>query len=336
MPTVPRSRSSPEEFQVEEVSLFPPSGRGTHTHLWVEKRLRTTDDVLRTLARELDLQQRAVGYAGRKDRLAVTRQWFSVPVTDAERLASLEIAGARVLARERHDERLRVGQLVGNRFRLQVREVDEAAGHAAAETLARLHERGLANRFGPQRFGHDGRNVERGRRILASRYLRGDRRRALLMVSALQSEVFNRVLERRTAALDELLPGDLAIVHATADYLLVTDPAAVADRVAAFEISATGPIFGTKMRRPQGEAAALEDAVMTELDLPAAGRLFLPRGLRLFGDRRPLRVRPKDARAVWRDGVLELRFELPAGSYATVLLEELFPEGFEEGPASPE
>lgn len=328
---MPRIRSQPEDFVVEEVALYPPLGHGPHTHLWVEKRRRTTDDVLRALAEALDLPRREVGYAGRKDKHAVTRQWFSVPVTDPRRLAGLELDGARILARERHAERLRVGQLRGNRFLLTVREVDEAQGERARENLARLRERGLPNRFGRQRFGRDGKNAERGLTILASERVRGDRRRAWLMISALQGLVFNRVLERR--ACDGLLPGDLAVVHDTGDFVLVDDPRAEAGRLAAFEISATGPIFGSKMRSPRGAARDLEDAVMAELGLPARGPRRPPRGVRLYGDRRPLRVRPANARANREAGSLRLGFELPAGSYATVLLEELFPEGVDEGPA---
>jgi len=333
---LPRIRTVPEDFEVEEISLYPPSGQGPHTWLWIEKRRRTTDDVLRSLAAVLDLPRREIGYAGRKDRLALTRQWFSVPVAGGERLVALEEleasdAGFRVLASERHSERLRVGQLRGNRFLLTVREVGEAAAVQARETLARLAVHGMPNRFGRQRFGRDGKNPERGARILEMKYLRGDRRRAWLMVSAFQSQVFNRVLERRAGALDRLLPGDVAIVHDTGDLFVVADPEAESQRLAGFEISATGPIFGFKMRSPGGEAAELERRVMAEFGLPPRGPASTPRGLKLFGDRRPLRVQPRDAAAELRGDALTLRFELPAGSYATVLLEELFPDGFEEG-----
>jgi tRNA pseudouridine13 synthase len=333
---MPRIRTVPEDFEVEESPLYTPSGEGPHTWLWIEKRGRNTDDVLRALAAALDLPRREIGYAGRKDRQAVTRQWFSVPVSRDDRLAALagledSDPGFRILARERHSERLRVGQLLGNRFRLTVREVDDAAAAAARETLERLAVRGMPNRFGRQRFGRDGKNAERGARILASDRLRGDRRRALLMVSAFQSQVFNRVLERRAATLDRLLPGDVAVVHETGGLFVVDDPGAEAERLSRFEVSATGPIFGFKMRSPRGEAAAIEGEVMAEFGLPPRGPASTPRGLKLFGDRRPLRVQPRDAGAETQDGVLVLRFELPAGSYATVLLDEVFPDGFEEG-----
>ncbi len=337
---MPRIRSIPEDFEVEESLLYALEGSGPHLYLKIEKRLCNTDDVARSLARALDLHRRDVGYAGRKDRLAVTRQWFSVPARAAAGLEGWRHPGTRILERERHSEKLRVGQLAGNRFRLRVREVSEVAGRQAGERLQALAERGMPNRFGRQRFGRDGRNVERGASILRSERVKGNRQTAWLMVSALQSAVFNRVLELREAPLDVLEAGDVAIVHATGEAFLVTEPPD-RSRLESFELSPTGPIFGTKMLWPRGQTAELERQAMADLGLGDPRRLDLPRGLKLFGDRRPLRVQPRGAECVWKDGVtpegcqesaLELTFELPAGSYATVLLEELFPDGFDEGP----
>ncbi len=334
---MPRIRTAPEDFEVEERLLYALDGSGPHLYLQIEKRLCNTDEVARSLARVLDVPRRDVGYAGRKDRVAVTRQWFSVPAHAAAGLEDWRHAGARIVARELSGEKLRVGQLTGNRFRLLVREVEEQAGAEAGEQLARLTRHGMPNRFGRQRFGRDGRNVERGARILRSKRLQGNRQTAWLMVSALQSAVFNRVLELRSSPLDVLDEGDVAIDHATGEVFLVTEPPDPG-RLERFELSPTGPIFGTKMQSPRGDTAEVERRAMADLGLGDPRRLALPRGLKLFGDRRPLRVQPRDAACVWRGGVtlgqrdtLELTFELPAGSYATVLLEELFPEGFEEG-----
>ncbi|HEX9731520.1 MAG TPA: tRNA pseudouridine(13) synthase TruD [Thermoanaerobaculia bacterium] len=328
---MPRIRAQPEDFVVEELPLFPPTGEGTHTHLWIEKRLRTTDDVARDLARAVGVPPREVGYAGRKDRHAVTRQWFSVPELAPEQARGLELPDARVLDAVRHTHRLRVGQLRGNRFRLRVREVDAEDAERAAERLDELRRRGLPNRFGRQRFGRDGGNVARGTEMLRGGRLRGDRRQALLMISALQSAVFNQVLDARADSYDRLLEGDVAMTHATGLCFPVREPEAETERLASFEVSPTGPIFGTKMQRPRGAAAAIEDAAMARFDLPPASALALPRELRLHGGRRPLRIRLEDVRSDWDDGVMGLDFTLPAGSYATILVAELFPGKLEEG-----
>lgn len=333
----PTIRSRPEDFTVEEIQLFPLDGEGAHTYLWIEKRERTSDEIWKALAAVLDLPQREVGYAGRKDRHAVTRQWFSIPASHEPRLDPMpEPEGWRILERVRHSQRLRVGQLAGNRFRLTVRNVGSEELDTAEENLRRIHARGLPNRYGQQRFGRDGHNAERGLEILRQDRLRGDRRRAWLMVSALQSEVFNRVLARREVPVWELLPGDLAWSHCNETLLPVDDPSAFAERAESFELSPTGPMFGTKMRRPSGVVAALEAEVMEEMGIGRPGRLPLPRGLKLYGERRPLRIVVEELS--WRStdaGSLELELRLPAGAYATVLLDEIFPGGYEEAVRAP-
>jgi tRNA pseudouridine13 synthase len=149
-----------------------------------------------------------------------------------------------------------------------------------------------------------------------------DRRAQRFLLSALQAAVFNAVLAARETPLDALEQGEIAMVHASGGCFVVEDLAREAPRAAAFEISATGPIFGTRVLEPRGEAAVRERAANERLGV-IPGNLNLPRGIRLRGARRPLRVRPEETRAEPIGGGLELRFSLPPGSYATVLLEEL-------------
>lgn len=319
-----RVRSTPEDFRVEEVSLYPPCGEGGHTFVRVEKRLRTTEEVARDLARVCQVSRRDVGYAGRKDREAVTQQWFSIPGLDPERARDLSLPGIRVLEAVRHRHKLRTGQLKGNRFELVVRDVDDAAAGAAAENLERLERVGMPNRFGPQRFGRDGDNSELGRAVLRGERRSVDRRTARFWVSALQAEVFNAVLARRPVPLDALEPGDVCVVHVSGGLFLVEDALREAPRARAFEISATGPLFGTRGIEPAGAVAEREGAVLEEFGVESGPALRPPAGLRLRGGRRPLRVRPEQASWEREEDTLRLRFTLPPGSYATVLLEELF------------
>lgn len=321
-----RIREQPEDFLVEEIPLYPPLGDGPHTLLRVEKRLRTTDDVVRELATAAHVAAREIGYAGRKDRRAVARQWFSVPEIDPADALGLELDGAEVLEAVRHPQKLRLGELRGNRFRLRLRGVEAAAAEAARGCLAELERRGLPNRFGRQRFGRDDKNVERGRKLLERGRLDRDRRRSLLMISAVQSAVFNRVLELRPVGVDELLEGDVAVDHLTDGHFVVRDPSAYAERLRRFELSPTGPLFGSKMQEPRGKAAEVERAALVELGLSPHVGLELPRSLRLYGDRRPLRVRLQGVETSYADGQFELRCDLPPGSYVTVLVQELFPD----------
>jgi len=322
---MPRIRENDDDFRVEEVLLYRPQGHGPQTLLLVEKRDLDTARVAELLAAEAGIRPGDVGFAGRKDRHAVARQWFSVPGLDPQRALEIERPGLRVLEAVRHGEKLHLGELRGNRFEIVVRGVDANAATRAEARLDELVRSGMPNRFGVQRFGRDGDNATRGAEILRHGAGRVSRRDARFLVSALQSAVFNAVLERRPW--DVLWPGDLALEHRSGLVLDVPDPAAVAERLASLAISPTGPIFGTSVRRPRGRAGEIEAEALNEFGIPP--NLRPPSGLRLPGDRRALRIPLRDA-AARRDGdTLGLRFELPAGSYATVLVEELFPEGVE-------
>ena len=323
-----RVAASPEDFVVDEEPLYPALGEGAHTFVRVEKRLRNTEDVVRALARFAGVRPGDVGYAGRKDRVAITRQWLSVPGLDPAHARDFAGDGFRVLEAVRHPHKLRTGQLRANRFELVVRELapEQVAGTAAG--LEQLAARGMPNRFGPQRFGRDGRNAEAARALLERGEAPRDRRAARFLLSALQAEVFNACLAARPLALDAVESGEVAWLHASGASFVIEDVAAETARAARFELSAAGPIFGTRLLPATGAPHRREETVLRAHGIPDT--LRLPPGLRLRGARRPFRVRPEAARceAVGADAV-RLVFTLPPGSYASVLVDSLFaaPEG---------
>lgn len=327
-------RSTPEDFVVEEIPAYRPSGEGGHTFVWVEKRLRTTEEVARLLARAAGARPGDVGYAGRKDRFAVTRQYFSVPDLDPEAALAIEAEGVRVLEAARHPHKLRTGQLRGNRFEIVVRGVDEELSARAAARLEAAAAHGLPNRFGEQRFGRDGTNAEKGLAVLRGERPAGGRapagRDLRFLVSALQSAAFNEALRRRTLPLDAVEPGDVAMVHASGGVFLVEDPARENARAATGEISATGPIFGGRVLSPTGAPAERERAAIRSVGLDPDVPPRVP-GLRLRGARRAIRMRPGDVHVAGSGDAVTIGFTLPSGSYATVLLEEVL--GL--GPAAP-
>jgi tRNA pseudouridine13 synthase len=305
-----------------EIPLYPPRGEGTHTFVELEKRLLTTEEVARALARAAGVRPSEVGYAGRKDRNAVTRQWFSVPGWPPGEAARLALPGLRVLAAELHPHKLRTGQLRGNRFRLRLRGLDDSARLPLGRALAEVAAEGMPNRFGVQRFGRDGRNPELGREVLQGlRSARG--RQARFLVSSLQAAVFNEVLARRPLPLARLEAGDVAVRHVTGGLFSVEDPAREQHRADAFEISPTGPIPGTRTPLAEGEPGRREREALGSLGLQEDVFSKPPRGLRLRGARRALRVPPDEAGIDGSEGDLVLHFCLPAGSFATVLVEEL-------------
>jgi tRNA pseudouridine13 synthase len=249
-----------------------------------------------------------------------------VPGLDPARALALEADGVRALEAVRHGQRLRTAQLRGNRFELVVRELSAEQLERAPGRAERLRSFGLPNKFGAQRFGRAGDNAERARALLAGARVERDRRAARFLLSALQAEVFNAFLAERPLPLDALEVGEVATLHASGGSFLVEDLAREAPRAAAFEISASGPLFGTKLLTPRGAPAEREAALLRAAGIPDP--ITPPRGIRLRGARRPVRVPLPDLalESVAPDAV-RLRFTLPAGSYATVLAEALFTEG---------
>ncbi len=146
-------KEQPEDFQVEELPLYPCSGSGEHLFLWIEKQGISSHELLKQLAKGLKLKERELGYAGLKDTRACTRQMISIPARCSDRLDNLKLCKARILSSERHGNKLRIGHLAGNRFTIRLREVHPQAAKRAAAIFQVLQKRGVPNRFGEQRYG---------------------------------------------------------------------------------------------------------------------------------------------------------------------------------------
>jgi tRNA pseudouridine13 synthase len=320
---VPWRPATSEDFVVDEIPAYAPSGEGTHTFVRIEKRDCNTEEVVRLLASAANVAPSEIGYAGRKDRIAIARQWLSVPNLDPLLALELELPRVRVLEAARHPHKLRTGHLRGNAFEIAVRDVDAVTAARASKRLCEMATTGMPNRYGEQRFGRDGDNAIRAAALLAGRETLRDRRHARFLISALQSAVFNEVLARRPLPIETVEVGDVAMVQASGGLFVVEDLAREAPRAAAFEISATGPIFGTRVLEAAGAPAQRERDALQACGLDPDVVPTPPRGVRLHGARRALRVPVPDASADFDGDILRLRFVLPPGSYATVLIEEL-------------
>jgi tRNA pseudouridine13 synthase len=307
------------------VPAYLPVGAGPHLYLRVEKRGRTTRDVVRALSVALGVQERDAGVAGMKDKDAVTTQWLSFPAARDPDPAALAAPGLRVLEVSRHGNKLRTGHVRANVFSIAVRGGDAARARAAAEALA---ARGLPNFFGPQRFGTEGRNAEVGRALLLGpetpevRRAARDRFLRRLSLSAYQALLFNRWLAERMAdgLFAAALRGDVMKKLDSGGLFDCEDPAVDGARVAAFEISPAGPMFGHKLRPAGHDALAREERLLAAEAIRLAD--FARGGGEAEGTRRAARLRAAVAIEDEADGY-RARFELPKGSYATVVLREL-------------
>lgn len=158
-------RREPEDFIVEEIPLYEASGEGEWMMILVEKRGLTTPGMVRRIAQRLGVHPRDVGWAGYKDRHALTRQWLTVPGRAWR--DDLEDEGYRVLEGARHRNKLKTGHLWGNRFHIRVREPDSTDVEAIRARLEELERIGVPNGYGPQRFGTFQRNHLMGAPLVA-------------------------------------------------------------------------------------------------------------------------------------------------------------------------
>ena len=317
-------RATPEDFVVEEIDAFEASGSGEHLLLTVEKRGMNTAFAASAIARWAGIAEMGVGYAGMKDRHAVTRQRFSVhlPGREAPDVALLETQGLRVMRSERHHRKLPRGALAGNRFELVLREIEGDRDGIDAR-LATMAARGVPNSFGEQRFGRGGDNVVNALAMFSGRRVRREQRTMLL--SAARSELFNRVLARRVeeGCWDRGIEGEVWMLDGSHS-VFGPEPStsALEARVSNFDIHPTAPMWGRGTLRSTGRSLALETSALADADA-----MSLRLGLESAGlkqERRATRVRPSELAWQWLgDGGLRLCFALPPGCYATTVLCEL-------------
>ncbi len=318
-----RIRASCADFRVEEIPAYPPCGSGEHLLVEAEKTDLTTDQLVRALASQAGLRPAEIGTAGLKDRRAVTRQWLSLPARAAAALDTFEQPGIRLLRAERHTNKLKTGHLRGNRFGLRLRELSAADRDAVVQRAEQLAVSGVPNYFGPQRFGRGGDNEVEGRAVLRGHGRRHDRRGLRFVLNAVQSGLFNDVLALRIRRelFDKVLAGDVLIKTDSGGRFVCQEPAVDQARADRLEVHPSGPMFGPRMRWPEGEPAALESQVLADSGLSDADwRRFAKL---TPGTRRPLRFVLADLRCEEENGDLWLRFTLPAGAYATAVLGEL-------------
>ena len=321
-------RASPEDFFVDEELGFAPDGAGEHVFVRVEKRGANTDWVARELAKFAGVAPDAVSYAGLKDRHAVTRQTFSVHLPGKRvepEWQTLQHPEFRVLEAARHSRKLQRGALKSNTFRIVLREV-LGDRDAAEQRIAAIVRDGVPNYFGEQRFGREGGNLDRARRMFAGQ--RVQRHERSLLLSAARSHLFNAVLARRVEqgnwtgmSANGALGGEVWML-AGSHSIFGPEPFndELAARLASGDIAPTAPLWGQGELRSTGEVAETELAVATAFPDLVAG--LVANGLRQ--ERRTTVLQASDLRFEWLSSSdLELRFNLKSGSYATVILREI-------------
>ena len=400
-----RIKVRPEDFLVEELPLYEPEGVGEHLYLGIEKTEVAHGELMSCIRRHFNVTDKAIGFAGMKDKMGVTRQMVSVHLIGEPPSVEIPHKRIRVLWAKRHRNKLRMGHLAGNRFNIRIRDVEPVQVDAARRTLDRLHATGVPNYFGAQRFGYRCNNhligaaflkgdwrglleqllgstgailpeyqrqrrelfdagkhaeaaelwtvADRAERIACQALARGRKNKDACVrigenalsfwVSALQSAIFNRVLDHRLeqGLFNAFVQGDVAFKHDSRGMFSITANelagSELAQRLAAKEISPSGPLWGRGMM-----AAAPGSAVeVTERDaltaLGASIELMTEGNRAPEGTRRPLRVmltNPRlDTGSDEHGSFIGVSFDLPRGAYATVVLREIMKNDASEAAA---
>jgi tRNA pseudouridine13 synthase len=312
-------RAEPEDFVVEEDLGFAASGTGQHVLLKVRKRNANTQWVSRELAKLCGCHPRDVGFAGLKDRRAVTVQSFTVPRSKMtlEEWRGFTHPEFSVLEAEAHSRKLPRGALAGNRFVIRVRDVGSLDADGLAKRVADVGSRGIPNYFGPQRFGRDGANLAR---ITAESLHPGERG---FVLSAARSLVFNAVLAERVGdgSWERLEVGDVANLDGRGSVFPVDalDDTLIA-RCEELDIHPTGPQWGRGAPTSKGRVGEVEARIASEFQQACA----LVEKAGMDQERRALRLRVRDLTAEAEENAVVLRFWLTRGSFATTVLREFF------------
>ena len=325
-PLCGRLKAEPEDFQVEEIPLDNPEGEGEHLLLGVRKRGLDTLEVARRLARHAGVHRRAVGFAGLKDRHALTWQRFSVHLPGSEvDWSALDDDSLCIAVLGRRRRKLRRGELAGNRFTLRLRAIT-GDREAAEAVLAACRHQGVPNYFGAQRFGRGASNLIRAQALFNRRLRRLPPEQLRMVTSAARSYLFNAVLAERVQAgdWDRALPGEV-LLHAVEGRALPFSAGTgeLEAAVARGEWHPSGPLPGRTGHclAPQAEAAEREAAALARPPFPQWIDWLAGHGFDAL--RRSLRVLPEGLDWDWEHDALVLRFALPPGSYATALVREL-------------
>ena len=292
--------AEPEHFRVTEIPLLSLTGEGDHYYLRIRKHNLNTHSVVQSLARQLGLKPVDIGYAGRKDKWAVTEQWFSIhaPKHELAQIQSVNDSGFEILEITKHTKKLRTGELQGNHFAIQLSEMQGDVGdiYKRAEVLLKT---GWPNYFGLQRFGKNGQNLIRGERMLTGELRVKDRNQRSMYLSACRSYLFNEVLAAR------VLAGNW---HAKIDGDVLDDTGTVC-----------GQLMGDGDSLATAEALAIEQGVIAQHQ-----KLFKGiQNTRMAWQTRPLVIHPDNFNVSAYGTGLLLEFSLPKGAYATTILREL-------------
>ncbi|MBL1280048.1 MAG: tRNA pseudouridine(13) synthase TruD [Fluviicola sp.] len=335
-------RQSPRDFVVEELPLYEFSGEGEHLVLFVRKKNMSTLELVGAIARYLNIKNRDIGYAGLKDKHAMTKQYISLHKKYEADLENFNHENVKIISKTYHNNKIRIGHLKGNRFYIKLKKVNPTSAQKIDEALKNLKSQGMPNFFGYQRFGNDGDNHILGEQIAKGEKKERNPKIKKLLINSYQSHLFNLWLSRRLEInklvnnfeakdLEELLnlpnheiekmkaqkhyfkliSGDIMEHYPYGRLFNFEGDENDFDRFNNKDISVTGLLCGSKVKTACDNARSIEKDFDDEINADGARRYAW-----VFPEKVEGRFNQVEAQ-------YELNFSLPKGSYATVLIEEL-------------
>lgn len=316
-------RTQVEDFIVEEKLGFAPASEGEHVFLLIEKRSTNTQWLAEQLAKFAKVRSFDVGYAGLKDRHAITRQWFSIymPKESGIDWERFTLENVTILRQTRHTKKLRRGILKGNYFEILLRDLRGDLSTLAPK-LEKISQRGVPNYFGNQRFGHEGNNIEQAEKLFRQGR-KVPRQKRSMYLSAIRAWLFNLVLARRITEGNwhRVIAGDVMMLAGCRSFFVASEvDNELQERIDTLALSPTGPLHG------KGESISLKQTQELEASVLNDHEHWL-QGLAQAGltqERRPLILPVEQLQWDFDDnGGLLLKFFLKSGCYATAVLREM-------------
>ncbi len=334
--------SSPRDFTVEEIPLYAFTGVGEHLILKVRKKEMTTWEMLDAISNHVGIRRRDMGYAGLKDKHAMTIQYISVLGVHEEKLKAFEHEKIKILETFRHNNKIRVGHLKGNRFNIRLKKVLGVQKDKLDSVMKWIKNNGVPNYFGNQRFGNDGDNWVDGKKLIDGTLKIRDRKTKEFLMGSYQSYLFNGWLSKRMelnhllekfseteteqvmglpeGSLKEtkaqpnffkLLEGDTMMHYPYGRVFHVEDLEEEARRFATKDIAPAGLLPGKKTKLSASIAGLIEADFAEEMNLNGARRYAW------------IQVTEISKNYVEEKAQYELSFVLPKGAYATNVLDVL-------------
>ncbi len=309
------------DFRVDEIMPIQTSGEGEHLWMLIEKDGANTDWVAQQLAKHAGLKSMAVSYAGMKDRHAVTTQWFSLhlPGMEDPDFSTLETDEFKVLKMSRHDRKLKRGALSGNRFQIRITDLSGDID-SIEEKLQKIKNNGVPNYFGEQRFGREMGNLFKAEKMFNRELKKIKKQQRGLYLSSARSWIFNQILSARIQQKNWLVPmrGEVYMLNGKSACFVSENNEIENSRLMNREINLTACLWGEGESMAKSEVLELENKVADEYKNFAEGLA----SARLKQERRSMRLVPENLSWKMIDDSLEINFDLPAGTFATMLLRE--------------